>query len=282
MQNRIAIIGDFIADDYRDCSCDRISPESPSPVLIQKKLSSWWRCYVAVNYSQLEGEAHFYFLKSNKNVPSIQNEILNNFNQLKLKCITLNSKNKTISLKKRFVVGNNQIFRIDNDCFIHKNDANRLIQKLISKINFYDSVIISDYGKGMITSNVQKIVKIAKKNSIKVIIDPFGKDWKKYKGSFLLTPNLKEFELITGKCQNETELINKAKKIIIDLKIENLLITLGSKGMICINRNGVIEKLKALTKQVYDVTGAGDSRIIPAFFCRKKMSLQNLHFMLIV
>ena len=54
---------------------------------------------------------------------------------------------------------------------------------------------------------------------------------------------MKEFELITGKCQNETELINKAKKIIIDLKIENLLITLGSKGMICINRNGVIEKL---------------------------------------
>ena len=102
MQNRIAIIGDFIADDYRDCSCDRISPESPSPVLIQKRnfIRAGGAANVAVNYSQLEGEAHFYFLKSNKNVPSIQNEILNNFKQLKIKCITLNSKNKTISLKK--------------------------------------------------------------------------------------------------------------------------------------------------------------------------------------
>ena len=89
MQNRIAIIGDFIADDYRDCSCDRISPESPSPVLIQKEIlfEPGGAANVAVNYFQLEGEAHFYFLKSNKNVPSIQNEILNNFKQLKLKYI---------------------------------------------------------------------------------------------------------------------------------------------------------------------------------------------------
>ena len=65
MQNRIAIIGDFIADDYRDCSCDRISPESPSPVLIQKRnfIRAGGAANVAVNYSQLEGEAHFYFLK---------------------------------------------------------------------------------------------------------------------------------------------------------------------------------------------------------------------------
>ena len=82
---------------------------------------------------------------------------------------------------------------------------------------------------------------------------------------------MKEFELITGKCQNETELINKAKKIIIDLKLKIYSLLLGSKGMICINRNGVIEKLKALTKQVYDVTGAGDTVVSSlAFFLSEK------------
>ena len=282
MSNRIAIIGDFIVDDYRDCSCDRISPESPSPVLIEKKnfLRAGGAANVAINYSQLGGEAHFYFLKSIKNEPSIQNEILNNLKHLKLKCNTLNSDNKTISLKKRFVVGNNQIFRIDDDCFINKNNANSLIEKLKSKINLYDSIIISDYGKGMITSDIQKIIQTAKKKSIKIIIDPFGKDWKKYKGSFLLTPNLKEFELVSGKCQNDKELISKAKKIIKELNIENLLITLGSKGMICINRNGVIDKLNALTKQVYDVTGAGDTVVssIAFFLSKKKMSLKNSIF----
>ena len=76
MQSKIAIIGDFIVDDYSDCSCDRISPESPSPVLIEKRsfMRPGGAANVAINYAQLGGEAHFYFLKSKKYHLSIQNE----------------------------------------------------------------------------------------------------------------------------------------------------------------------------------------------------------------
>jgi D-beta-D-heptose 7-phosphate kinase/D-beta-D-heptose 1-phosphate adenosyltransferase len=111
----------------------------------------------------------------------------------------------------------------------------------------------------MLTNSIEKIIKFARINKKIVIVDPKGANFRRYEGATLITPNLSEFELVVGECKNEEDIISKGIRLRDDLQLEALLITQGEKGMTLIERGKAPINLKARAREVYDVTGAGDT-----------------------
>ena len=133
--------------------------------------------------------------------------------------------------------------------------AHFIIQTLEKNIDKYSSIILSDYGKGVLTTNLTKeIIKIANKNSIKVLVDPKGKDYSKYKGSYTLTPNKKEaMEATNIDIKDESSLIEALKSLKTQCELEVSLITLSEQGIAIFDDELTIKPTVA--REVYDVTG---------------------------
>ena len=120
--------------------------------------------------------------------------------------------------------------------------------------------MLSDYGKGTL-NDVQKMIQIARNANVPVLIDPKGTDFERYRGATLLTPNMSEFEAVVGKCHSEQEIIDKGLKLISDINLTALLVTRSEKGMTLLRPNQPVFHLPTEAKEVFDVTGAGDTVI---------------------
>ena len=120
--------------------------------------------------------------------------------------------------------------------------------------------MLSDYGKGTL-NDVQKMIQIARNANVPVLIDPKGTDFERYRGATLLTPNMSEFEAVVGKCHSEQEIIDKGLKLISDINLTALLVTRSEKGMTLLRPNQPAFHLPTEAKEVFDVTGAGDTVI---------------------
>lgn len=256
--SKIAIIGDIIADEYIIGSSERLSPEYPTPVI--KDIKSEIRCggaaNVAVCLSELTQDIEIFLTRTND---SYMTRVLSVFKKKKIKFHFERGINYRSTVKKRIYVDKNQIVRIDEDTIFEPNIANKILNKLLHKIGEYNFLIISDYGKGQISPFIKQVIKKGNSHKVKTIIDPYGKDWSNYKHSYCLTPNKKELEGVVGKISSKVELIKKSKKLLNDLKLNCLLVTLGSEGMFLIKKNQKHIFLDAIEKQVFDVTGAGDT-----------------------
>ncbi|MDO9777371.1 PfkB family carbohydrate kinase, partial [Glaesserella parasuis] len=119
-------------------------------------------------------------------------------------------------------------------------------------------LILSDYGKGTLDA-VQQMIQIARQANVPVLIDPKGTDFERYRGATLLTPNMSEFEAVAGHCNDEGEIVAKGLKMIADFDLSALLITRSEKGMTLLRPNQEPFHLPTQAKEVYDVTGAGDT-----------------------
>lgn len=119
----------------------------------------------------------------------------------------------------------------------------------------YGALILSDYGKGTL-KDVQKMIQIARKANVPVLIDPKGTDFERYRGATLLTPNMSEFEAVVGKCNTEEEIIEKGLKLISNIELTALLVTRSEKGMTLLRPNQEPYHLPTVAKEVFDVTGS--------------------------
>src|SRR5690606_17811911 len=117
---------------------------------------------------------------------------------------------------------------------------------------------LSDYGKGALT-NPQSLINAARAQGIPVVVDPKGRDFSKYRGATVITPNLSEFEAIVGHCASEDDLISKGLALLEQLSLEAVLITRGEHGMTLLRTGLPALHLPALAREVFDVTGAGDT-----------------------
>ena len=147
-----------------------------------------------------------------------------------------------------------------------KINEKEIINKLSANISNYDVVILSDYGKGVLTTKLtQEIISISNKNKVKVFVDPKGKDYSKYKGAYTLTPNKKEAIEASNILINDNESLEKAiKKLKEECELEVSLITLSESGIAIFDDNLRIKPTVA--REVYDVTGAGDTVIASIAF----------------
>ena len=264
----ILVIGDLMIDHYLWGSCDRISPEAPVQVVNVKKESS-----VLGGAGNLIN--NLFALGAKVDVISVigDDAVANELKSLLAK-IEVSSSNLIVeetrktSKKSRLIASQQQVLRYDMESIddISEQSSNKILENLKSNIKKYDSIILSDYGKGVLTTNLTKeIIKIANENKVKVLVDPKGKDYSKYKGSYTLTPNKKEaMEATNIDIKDEKSLVKALEDLKQKCDLEVSLITLSENGIAILKDELIIKPTVA--REVYDVTGAGDTVIASIAF----------------
>tara|TARA_E500000178_G_scaffold162670_1_gene162210 strand:+ start:40 stop:1386 length:1347 start_codon:yes stop_codon:yes gene_type:complete len=262
MKKKITVIGDVMIDWYLHGESSRISPEAPVPVVKFKesKFQLGGAANVANNLKHLEIEPFLIGAIGNDHFGSLLKEQLK---AEKIKFNLLSEKSFQTICKQRLMSSNQQLARIDYEQHFHGSKLTKIFNTFIKNIAKTDLIIVSDYGKGTIF-NARKLIQSAKKLKKKILIDPKGKDFTKYKGANLITPNKSEFENIMGKVGSKRDLANKAKKMLEHLNLESLIVTLGSEGMYVLkksNKKIIGDFINAYPQEVFDVSGAGDTTI---------------------
>ena len=262
MKKKITVIGDVMIDWYLHGESSRISPEAPVPVVKFKesKFQLGGAANVANNLKHLEIEPFLIGATGNDHFGSLLKEHLK---AEKIKFNLTSEKSFQTICKQRLMSSNQQLARIDYEQYFHGGKLTNTFNTFIKNIAKTDLIIVSDYGKGTIF-NARKLIQSAKKLKKKILIDPKGKDFTKYKGANLITPNKSEFENIMGKVGSKRDLANKAKKMLEHLNLESLIVTLGSEGMYVLkksNKKIIGDFINAYPQEVFDVSGAGDTTI---------------------
>ena len=179
---------------------------------------------------------------------------------LKVSCDFVALPNYPTVTKLRVLSRGQQLIRLDfEDKFEDVDPAliNERMERALPKVG---AVILSDYDKGAL-ENVQQLIQKARAAQVPVFIDPKGADFERYRGATLLTPNMTEFELVVGKVRNEEELVRKGLALIEQFDFEALLVTRSEHGMTLLRRGQEPFHLPTQAKEVFDVTGAGDTVI---------------------
>ena len=257
---RVAVVGDLICDKYVIGKVERISPEAPVPVVRVEKEKYFLggASNVALNLKSLGCEVFLFGVVGND---SCGKRLLNMIKDNGLdtgNILTLEDRPTT--LKTRVIAQSQQIVRFDREKIlrIDKKYAYEIVKGV--RESGANAVIVSDYGKGVVSDY---LIEELKKLGIFIAVDPKIKNAYAYNGVDIITPNLKEAQEISGveidAFPNGVELA--AKKIIKKTKCKYLLITEGEKGMSLFDKNGLIFKQESQAKDVYDVTGAGDTVI---------------------
>lgn len=267
--SKILIVGDVMLDKYYFGKVDRISPEAPVPIVnIQKEESRLGGASnVANNIVSLGGHSllcgvigHDLFGKEIERISRHKN----------IDTFLLKTSSPTIT-KARIIGGKQQIVRVDYEDKSELNaDNKKLFRDTISRIlPEYDILVISDYGKGLISEDLCRyLIKLAHKYDKKVIIDPKGKNWEKYSGADIVTPNVKELSDIVGyTVPNTDRAIEKAaREAITNNHLTALLVTRSDKGMSLIGPIPPIH-IPTHSEEVFDVSGAGDTVVATLGLC---------------
>lgn len=252
-------------DVYISGSTDRVSPEAPVPIVRVKKLEykAGGAANVALNAAEFGLQVTLISLVGNDDA---SNDIENLLNKKHINCIFIRCSNLQTIQKHRIISQNQQIIRLDYESdkpskkYLQKNYKDLLkVYKEEIYSQSYSAVVFSDYKKGVLKF-CDTLISATKKYSLPIFVDPKGKDFTIYKGVTLLKPNLKEFESIVGVSDSEKDFNAKAIKLKNLLKIDSLLITKGSFGMILFHKEEPPVNIKAdNSSEVFDVTGAGDT-----------------------
>ena len=286
-KSKILVIGDIMLDKYLFGEVNRMSPEAPVPVFdIKEEINKpGGAANVAVNLSSLGQEVNLLSICTSDINGKILLELINTQKNIYYEISKKNrmkwSSHKTIT-KTRVISQNQQLMRLDEEDsdeskYGRKISENFKWNDICNKVEKSDAIIISDYNKGFIDGIwIPGLIKVAKDNKVPVFIDPKSDDYSRYNGATCITPNLKEFERIVGLerytgfsykyLAQEWELKNiekDARKLIAKYKFQSILVTLGKHGMLLVEKNkkNAVHIKATTSKEVFDVTGAGDTVI---------------------
>ncbi|MEE3608575.1 bifunctional D-glycero-beta-D-manno-heptose-7-phosphate kinase/D-glycero-beta-D-manno-heptose 1-phosphate adenylyltransferase HldE [Avibacterium paragallinarum] len=258
-QAKVLVLGDVMLDRYWFGATNRISPEAPVPVVRvqENEERAGGAANVAMNIASLNVPVQLLGLTGQDEAGVALSSMLEkqgidcNFVQL--------ASHPTIT-KLRVLSRHQQLLRLDFEEDFHNVQSDELLAKLQSAVQNFGALILSDYGKGTLNA-VQSMIQIARQANVPVLIDPKGTDFERYRGATLLTPNMSEFEAVVGKCQNEEDIVEKGLKLIREIELKALLVTRSEKGMTLLRLEQPPFHLPTEAKEVFDVTGAGDTVI---------------------
>ena len=265
-RKKIVVIGDLMLDEYIIGSVTRISPEAPVPVVNVKKENFvlGGAANVVNNLSSLGVKVlAFGVIGNDSNGKKMLNEFENK--EVSTEYINILTDRPTI-MKQRILANNQQLLRLDWEKKhpINNIEEDFIIDNLKRVIKDIDGIILSDYDKGVLTERVAKeVINLAKENGKIVIVDPKPSNSQNYIGATTMTPNLKESSECINRDIPETE--EKTIEIGLELReklnLDHLLMTRSEKGMSIFMNDGSIKNIPTFAKEVYDVTGAGDTVI---------------------
>jgi D-beta-D-heptose 7-phosphate kinase / D-beta-D-heptose 1-phosphate adenosyltransferase len=258
---KILVIGDLMIDQYLWGSCERISPEAPVQVIdINSKTTVLGGAgNVANNLIKLGAKVDVISVIGSCDISIELKGLLSNIG---VDTKYLFFQKKRISSKKtRIIASQQQVVRYDRES---SDDIDLEIQDIIIKtfnkiVQNYEVILLSDYGKGVLTSQLTiSLINIANKNQKKVLVDPKGVNYLKYKDAYLLTPNIKEASIATKiNIENDTGLHKAIKELKLMCNLEVSLITLSENGIAIFDSE--FRSHPTNVKEVFDVTGAGDT-----------------------
>lgn len=270
-QVSVLVVGDVMLDKYIWGVAERISPEAPVPVVHVREIT--YNIGGAGNVANnLKGLGSKPILVGTIGDDHKGKVLLNLLKQRNIKSYLLKDNTRPTVTKTRIMAQQQQLLRIDEEKTdeLHEEIRNKLFDICKQHLHECQAVILSDYGKGVLKGDLcRKIINFTRSLSIPVLIDPKGTDWEaRYKGASCITPNEKEFCFFIGQfIKQEEELVKKARQTIEKLSIDSLLITRGPKGMTLVGKDGNVHNIKAQVKEVFDVSGAGDTVIATLSAC---------------
>jgi D-beta-D-heptose 7-phosphate kinase / D-beta-D-heptose 1-phosphate adenosyltransferase len=258
---KLLVIGDLMIDHYLWGSCERISPEAPVQVVNVKNESSvlGGAGNVINNLRALGAQVDVISVVGGCEISDELKALLSNIKVDVQYLIT--QKDRITSKKSRIIASQQQVVRYDRESTDEISDESQkeILNTFNRIITDYDAVLLSDYGKGVLTKELTvSLINIANENNKKVLVDPKGLDYSKYKGAYLLTPNKKEASEATQiSIGNDESLTRAITKLKTECDLDVSLITLSEQGVAIYD-----DKLRThptVTREVFDVTGAGDT-----------------------
>lgn len=256
---RVLVVGDVMLDRYWSGPTRRISPEAPVPVVKVERNQDrpGGAANVALNVAALGGQTRLLgFVGNDEAASALTHQLM----ERQVDADLVHVDDLPTITKLRILSGNQQLIRLDFEDSFATADPEPLLQKIDDALPDFDVLILSDYAKGALTC-VRDIIQLARKHQVPVLIDPKGNDFEKYRGATLIKPNMIEFEAIVGKVTDEADLIAKGRALATRLDLEALLITRSENGMLLVKKDGAILTLRTQAREVFDVTGAGDTVI---------------------
>ncbi|HEY9035991.1 MAG TPA: bifunctional D-glycero-beta-D-manno-heptose-7-phosphate kinase/D-glycero-beta-D-manno-heptose 1-phosphate adenylyltransferase HldE [Pseudomonadales bacterium] len=257
---RVLVVGDIMLDRYWHGATSRISPEAPVPVVRVEQTEDrpGGAGNVALNIAALGSAATLIGITGDDEAADALSDRLQ---AAGVRCDFARDARVPTITKLRVISRHQQLIRMDFEEPGLSARANVAIPAQVEAALAHASVLVlSDYAKGTLTDPAA-FIRAARDRNIPVLVDPKGSDFKKYRGATLLTPNLHEFEAVVGPCASEAELVQRGEALIRELSLQALLVTRGEHGMTLI-RDGQPElHLPARAREVFDVTGAGDTVI---------------------
>ena len=256
---KLLVVGDVMLDRYWFGKVNRISPEAPVPVVAVNRSEerAGGAANVAANVVAMGARCELLSVVGDDEGGGTLGRLLD---QLGVdNHLHIDDKMKT-TVKVRIVSQNQQLLRSDFESLPGHDVLARCFDDFANELPNVECVILSDYGKGGLP-RIQEMIDLGVSVGVPVMVDPKGVDFSRYKRATMVTPNLAEFEAVVGKCADEQQMEERAVALIRDLELSGLLVTMGSQGARLFSPEGEMVKCESLAREVYDVSGAGDTVI---------------------
>ncbi|EHZ6870451.1 MULTISPECIES: bifunctional D-glycero-beta-D-manno-heptose-7-phosphate kinase/D-glycero-beta-D-manno-heptose 1-phosphate adenylyltransferase HldE [Providencia] len=258
-QAGVLVVGDVMLDRYWHGPANRISPEAPVPVvkvtMVEERPGG--AANVAMNIASLGANSRLVGLTG---IDDAAKALTKNLNAVQVRCDFVAIPTHPTITKLRVLSRNQQLIRLDFEEGFENVDVAPVLERIEQALPHIGALVLSDYAKGALT-HVEKMIALANKANVPVLIDPKGNNFERYRGATLLTPNMSEFEAIVGPCKNNQDVEEKGMKLLQSLELKALLITRSEQGMSLIRHDEAPLHLPTQAQEVFDVTGAGDTVI---------------------
>ncbi|HEX5764829.1 MAG TPA: bifunctional D-glycero-beta-D-manno-heptose-7-phosphate kinase/D-glycero-beta-D-manno-heptose 1-phosphate adenylyltransferase HldE [Woeseiaceae bacterium] len=258
-RTRVLVAGDVMLDRYLFGGTSRISPEAPVPVVHVRSSDdrAGGAANVAVNLAALGVTTTLLGVVGRDEEARRLQEVLE---ARGITCRFSRSDHRPTITKTRVHSRGQQLIRLDREESQGDPAGPSLAASLTAALKDVDAVVLSDYGKGAL-GDVASMIEACRLAGVPVMVDPKGTDFSRYRGSSVITPNQSEFEAVAGSAASDDDMVARARKMLRDLELEALLVTRSEKGMLMVKAGEEPFFLSTQAREVYDVTGAGDTVI---------------------
>ncbi len=268
-QAQVLVIGDVMLDRYWSGATSRISPEAPVPVVqvSTQQDKPGGGANVAINLANLGVQTALMGVIGYDEAGTVLQQLLADST---IQSGLIQSEHYPTITKLRVLSRHQQLIRLDFEPLPSQQADPAVLARITTQLTQYIDnhvsasqhpvLILSDYNKGMLR-HAPAFIQIAQSAGIRVLVDPKGNDFNRYRGAFLLTPNRAELEAVIGHCPDDDQLIVRTRALLDQLAIQAILITRSEQGMTLVTRDQTPYHLSALARDVFDVTGAGDTVI---------------------
>ncbi len=256
---KVLVVGDVMLDRYWLGPTERISPEAPVPIVhvaaVEERAGGAGN--VAVNMAALGLQVRLLGVAGQDEAGDRLQALLEAHG---IEARFTRSPSAPTITKLRVMSRAQQLIRLDFEDAYGKEDVRALKTQFRDALSDCVLVVLSDYAKGTL-ADAADLIEIARQAGVPVLVDPKGRDYARYAHASLLTPNRAEFELVAGVCGDQEQLVERATRMLQELDVQALLVTLGESGMLLVAREQAPVWLAAEAREVFDVTGAGDTVI---------------------